>query len=106
DGNGRELAVSPIVFNARDEETIDLTIRDGAAVNVSEYERYEKELAPLIENVPVADLTEEDIRFLSAETGISDRHLRFLRTDAQWSARDRVARGVFYGLLRHGLPTD
>ncbi|MCP4407030.1 MAG: hypothetical protein GY807_04590 [Gammaproteobacteria bacterium] len=106
DEYGNEIAASDIVFNAEPDQTIDLTLQPGQSWGLSEYERYREELASLIENVPQAELTAEDLAFLSGETGISAEHLRHLRLDAQWSEQRDVEQAVFYGLFRQGLPTN
>lgn len=97
------IASSPIIFNAGPEEIVDLVV-DGAML--SEYERYLKELAPLLEKIRIADLTEEDITFLNGETGIDKQHLSFLVIAATLADKTELPAEVFYGLFRQNLPTD
>ncbi|WP_022949759.1 Tc toxin subunit A-related protein [Methylohalobius crimeensis] len=106
DENGNELGDSDVIFNAEPVQTIDLTLQPDRYRGPSEYERYVEALAPLIEDVPLADLTDKDLEFLTGETGIPAEHLRFLRLDAQWRRKHDVDRAVFYGLLRQGLPAN
>jgi hypothetical protein len=63
----QRLAESPVSFNAPAELRIDLasTEHHGA----SELERLETELAPLLDGVAVAELSDADVDFLAGETG-------------------------------------
>ncbi|MGH8542927.1 MAG: neuraminidase-like domain-containing protein, partial [Gammaproteobacteria bacterium] len=109
DDNGSEIAASDIVFNAEPIQTIDLTLTSDQVRGIpgtSEWERYLEELIPLIENVPLAELEDEELQFLSRETGIHEEHLRFVRLDGEWRQQRDLDRAVFYGLLRQGLPTS
>ena len=97
------VASSPIIFNAGPEETVDLVVEGSM---LSEYERYLKELAPLLEKIRIADLIEEDIIFLTGETGIDTQHLSFLVVAATLADKTNLPAEVFYGLFRQNLPTD
>lgn len=97
------LASSPIIFNAAPEETVDITL-DGTSS--SEYERYLTELAPAVENIRIADLTNEDLTFLTGETGINPQHLEFLVMAAGLNEKTKLPPEVFYGLFRQNMPTD
>ncbi|MBT3146065.1 neuraminidase-like domain-containing protein [Neptunomonas phycophila] len=102
--NGTLLATSEIFFNAEQEQTINLTLAADALSDHSEYERYVNELKPLLGGVTLADLTADDIKFLSGETGITEEHLGFIQFDASWQHDHDVEPAVFYGLFRKGLP--
>lgn len=104
DANGRELAASDILFNAPPEAVIDLTVPASAYHIPSEWERLHAEIAPLREAVAVHELTDDDLDFLSKEAGIHLEQLSFLRQDALWASVHGVNQGVFYGLLRQGMP--
>ncbi len=104
DGNGQELAASDILFNAPPEATIDVTVPASVYQGASEWERHHEEIAPLREAVPVHEVTDEDLDFLSRETDIPLEQLSFLRQDDQWAETHGIAPAVFYGLLRQGLP--
>jgi hypothetical protein len=105
-GNGPPLATSPIRFNAPPELKEDIMIGGGEFQGPSEYERYVAELAPVLENVAFADLTEDDLTFLTGETEINAQHLSFLVAAARLSPQTGLPREVFYGLFRQNLPTD
>jgi len=99
------IATSSTFFNAENEQTIDLILKPGVAGDGSEYERYISELNPLIAGVTLADLTQDDIDFLTGETKIPVEHISFLQLDARWQQDNDVEPAVFYGLLRRGLPS-
>jgi hypothetical protein len=103
---GDEIAVSDIVFYAAQEQTIDLEIESEKFRGPSEYERYLAELEPLIEGVPIQELTNEDLLFLNGKTGIPLEQLDYLRLDAQLAFQHTLAPAVCYGLFRQGLPAD
>ncbi|SCY09136.1 hypothetical protein SAMN05216420_102262 [Nitrosospira sp. Nl5] len=103
---GGEIAVSDIVFNAAQEQTIDLEIESEKFRGPSEYERYLAKLEPLVESVPVHELINEDLDFLNGKTGIPLEQLDYLRLDAQWAFQHALAPAACYGLFRQGLPTD
>jgi hypothetical protein len=103
---GPPLAASRTVFNAPPLTTIDLVVGTDQYRGPSEYERYVAELAPLIENVPAANLDDVDLRFLAGETEIPADRLQHLRLDARWSPAFKVDAAAFYGLFRKGISTD
>jgi hypothetical protein len=105
-GKGDEIAVSGIIFNVSAEQTVDLEVELEKFRGPSEYERYLVELQPVVESVPIHELTKEDLHFLSGKTGISPKQLNYLRLDAQWSFQHMLLPAVPYGLFRQGLPTD
>ncbi|WP_367108739.1 neuraminidase-like domain-containing protein [uncultured Psychrobacter sp.] len=106
DDNGTVIATSDTVFNAAPEQIIDITLQPNQDHGPSEYERYLSEMKPLVGPVEHAALTDEDLEFLTGETGIPLEHLSQLRLDAQWQKLYDVEAAAFYGLLRKGLPTD
>lgn len=127
---GREeklLAKSPTIFNAKSEETIDLTV-DDEYKGPSEYERIVTELEPLLLDITIedidnptlidklADLNKEDIDFLAGDTEIDRSKIEFLALAAghQKRAHDEKTQEkrfdlltvAFYGIAREGLPID
>jgi hypothetical protein len=128
------LTTSPIRFNAKPLETIDLVVSDPSPAAKSEYENVLRAVLPLLagQDVELYMLEEtpghRDFSFLAQETGLSiDRIVAVVnagRLDQQATASaaqkkpvsqvaagagdgDRVALpAVFYGLLRQGLPAN
>ncbi len=123
--DGLDIASSPIVFNAKPMESVDLSLSGGPRPP-SECERLVTDLTPLVQEVPFTDLTEDDITFLAGETGTDAQHIRWLReafrrsreiapshpeevlsmqpSKAPTSAPIAISPAVFYGLFRQGLP--
>lgn len=115
-----ELAVFTTVFNAPAQAQVDLTVAADKLNTDSEWERYGRELAPLLgfgsiepptqgnTNTPLQphELTDEDLDFVHGETGIDLAHLRMLRQAARWAiefAQHKLPAEAFYALLRQGL---
>jgi hypothetical protein len=108
DDPGLILAASSILFNAPAVATIDRKVES----QLSEFERLFNELAPLlkIDNVALADLSEEDIVFLAGETGFEKKWLRTLADAARITAEADLeldlsvndVTAIFYGLGRKG----
>jgi hypothetical protein len=100
-------AASPIRFNARPEETIDLTV---ALADPSEYETLVEEIEPLCEGVPIEGLRQDsehrDVSFLAGETGRSEMHIAFLILAHRHAQSTGLPAAAFYGLFRDGMPTD
>ncbi|MEX2307779.1 MAG: neuraminidase-like domain-containing protein [Pirellulales bacterium] len=103
---GLPLAASPIIFNARPEEIVDLVIGGEEYRGPSEYEQHLAELTPVLQGVELADLTEEDVAFLAGETGIDPEHIAFLVVGARLGRKTDLRADAFYGLFRQSLPTD
>lgn len=104
--DGQVLAASPVLFNAVAEETIDLTLDGAVPPALSEYERLMNDLTPLMQGVPLTELTEEDINFLSGETGNDAMNVVYLVVAAQHSAKIDIPTAASYGFFRQNLPTE
>ena len=91
------------IFNAGPEERVDLRIVSDEPITLSEYERLIRELTPLLEGVALAELTEDDIEFLSRDTEREPVYIRILAQDASLSREHDVREAVFYGLARKGV---
>ncbi|MBA4141858.1 MAG: hypothetical protein H0X43_02400 [Nitrosospira sp.] len=103
-GEGEEITVSDMVFNAPQLQIINLEVESRSCP--SEYERHLADLKPLIEGEPVDALTDEDLRFLSGKTGIPFEQINCLRLDARWSFQHGLKPAVAYGLFRQELPVN
>ncbi len=104
--DGRVLAASPVIFDAGAEETVDLTLDTAATPLPSEYERLLNKLKPYLQDTPLIDLTEEDIKFLQGATGIDPLRIVYLMLAARRSAKINVPAEAFYGLFRQDMPTQ
>ena len=110
DGAGTLPVSSPIIFNAKPVETVDLSF-GGESRGLSEYETMVKELVPLLQGVPMSELVEnedqKDISFLAGETGFDPRRITWLVQAANLERETHsISAEVFYGLFRQKLPTN
>src|SRR5438105_7627847 len=104
--SGRELASSPIIFNAQPVETVDLS-GGGESRGPSEYEQLVRELTPLLQDVLMHELSTEDITFLSNDISQDPQRITWLVESAKRHQEvDSILPQVFYGLFRQNLPTD
>jgi hypothetical protein len=110
DEQGNILAASPVHFNAGPEETIDLMLDASQYAGLSEYERLLAQITHLLENIPLVELTQEDIEFLTGETGANQQYLQWLVSAAQrendFEGPQRISAPAFYGWLRQGMPVE
>ncbi|MDB5226558.1 MAG: hypothetical protein JWN78_751, partial [Bacteroidota bacterium] len=97
---------SPVLFNATSKAVINAVLDKEVYRSDSEFTRYEKSLAPLLDGqgVKIKDLTEEDIQFLTNETGIIVEHLSLLVKVHTFGNDENRMPEIFYGLLRQNLP--
>jgi len=107
------LTECPILFNAPADAEIDLRLPPPRDTR-TELESHLAEMAPLLQgqandgsDLSVAGLTDPDIEFIAAETGIEKQHLGWLRAAHQIGARlgSDPVRAAAYGWFRRGLPT-
>ena len=72
---GEELGASEIIFNAPAIATVDLVVIPKEQPQPSEYEQLLMDLSPVLQDIPLADLTEEDIDFLAGDTEIDKQRI-------------------------------
>jgi hypothetical protein len=105
DAQGEIMGAFDTLFDAPLVATIDLVITTRQTIPLSEYEELLKQLTPLMEGVAPADLTEQDVAFLTAETGVNPERLQFLRQSSQLSRQTELPTEAFYGWARQNLVT-
>lgn len=106
--DGTELASSSIIFNAKLSEKVDLTLSGEAFQGPSDYETLLQALTPVLDGVQPAEITEDDITFLTGETDIDRQRIHCLNRAAKLALtvdHSDLPTEVFYGLARKGLPT-
>jgi len=96
------LGESELIFNVKRVQEVDLSID---LTTLSEYEKYLAALDPVLENVPVAELNNEDVAFLSGETGMPAQLIELLVTAARLGKQTELPPAAFYGFARMDLPT-
>ena len=103
---GGNPPVVSIWFNAPATAVVNIRVNATGQQGPSELERHLHTLQPLLENLPLAELTAADIAFLSGETGIDAEHLAFLWIAAQVHQQTQLPSAALYGLFRRQLPTN
>jgi hypothetical protein len=106
DSKGNELGASEVTYNAPAEATIDLVVEPLPETESSEYELLLAEITPLLEGVALADLTDDNIAFLTGKTGVERKRLEELRQAAQLSHQTDLPGEVFYAFACYDLPLD
>lgn len=106
---GAVLVTSAIVLGAGVEETIDLVVGDEPYRGLSDYEKVQQALAPVLaaEHVDageLADFTEEELALLSARAGVLPHEVVLIRQSVARSRDTGLAAEVFYGLGRQRMP--
>jgi hypothetical protein len=105
-GTGKTIE-SRIHFNAGSDEQIeDLILDEQPLPGISEFERILLAIKPVITDIPIIDLTAQDIAFLEGETGWSGTYLDFFVRAAQFQRKTDLASEAFYALMRVGLPAE
>lgn len=101
-----EIRFEEIHFNAAPVETINLWIGDEGSQTPSEYEQLVEELTPVLDGVPLAELTAKDVTFLAGETEQDAHRIRYLIAAAQLANQTGLPPEAFYGFARQNLPTE
>ena len=105
DENGTLVATSPIIFNAGKVERVNFTI--GESQVPSEFEKNLNQITPLLRGIPLAELNDADVSFLSSETRIDAELITLLAESARRNIQaNTIAQTTFYGLFRQGFPTE
>ena len=108
---GGLLAESSIRFNAENYEWIELQVDPQEQESLSDYERLLAEITPLLEDVALADLTDDDIQFLAQELESREDVRAYLAQQIQYpeagssaGPRNRAADGSPFRLGPIGRP--
>jgi len=124
DASGRELTIvrivaqnreyrpDQIIFNAPQTlEGVEIAVAPAPELSDSEYERLVAAIAPIIEDIPLAALTENDVVFLFNELGLeqqldTQQHIQWLRRSAILAGQTNLQIEAFYGWGRVNIPSD
>lgn len=99
-----EPGLDEVLFNAPRVAVIDIRLKTGDTPLESECERLLRSVAPLLESLAIKDLREDernqDVTFLSRETGWAADKLEHLVVAHRLSAMSDIAAEFYYALLR------
>jgi hypothetical protein len=106
DREGAIVGQSPAYFNPEAELDIDLQIASTTVGRLSEYEQLTGLLQPLVVPSSLADLTADDLDFLTNDTRGDRRRVAWLSASARLSAETGVPTEAFYGWARKEVPRE
>ncbi|WP_238295994.1 hypothetical protein, partial [Methylobacterium soli] len=106
---GREYRRGDIIFNAPGELQVGIALDAEVQGGRSEFERLVAAIDPVISEVPLTELTREDIAFLLNEVADGEvqnvrEHIEVLRWCAHFGEATGLAMEAFYGWARTGTP--
>jgi hypothetical protein len=97
-------AESGVVFAAGALEVIDLHLDELA--KTSQLDRVVTSVTPALAGVELGQLTEEDVKFLSADTGVASDEIALLAKSASLAGATKLPSAFFYALGKERLPLD
>lgn len=105
----REFGPNQIIFNVPTPLEVTIFIEAPVEANPSEYEQLLAQIAPVVEDLPLAELTDEDFDFLGNELGLEQQRevrqrLEWLRRSALLAQESGLPAEAFYGWGRQDLP--
>ena len=106
----RKYRSDQIIFNVPTPLEVRITVEVSQASDSSEYEQLIGLLAPVVEDLPLAELSDEDIVFLSNELGLEqqrdvEEQIEWLRRCALLAEQSGLPIEAFYGWGRKDVPT-
>jgi hypothetical protein len=106
---GREFTSEQIIFNVPASLEVVIFMEAPAETGDSEYEQLVALFSPVIEEVPLVELTDEDVVFLIHELGLEQRdevrqRLEWLRRCALLARETSLPIEAFYGWGRKDVP--
>jgi hypothetical protein len=105
----RDYGPDDIIFNAPSLLEVAITVSPPEQKKKSEYENLINRIAPVIGDVPIVELADDDINFLIAELGFNQSkemalQLHWLRRCALLASNSLLSMEAFYGWGRKDLP--
>lgn len=105
----REYRSDQIIFNAPTPLEVSIFVDGTRESGASEYERLIALIAPVVEDLPLIELSDDDIAFLSNELGLEQQrerlqHLEWLRRSTLLAQQSELPVEAFYGWGRKNVP--
>ena len=104
--DGSVLASSSLAFNPTAQTELDLIVGGSVYLGASEYEQLIAAITPALDGAVIANLTADDVTFLSQESQYTTTVINDLVIAQQFSAQTSVSDAAFYGFFREALPQD
>ena len=103
DPKNRLIGTSAILFNAPAKATIDFKIKTEDTPPLSEFERIQLSVTPLLSDIPITNLDEsekhQDVTFLSGETGYSKEQIQNFIQAHYFEAASKIDAPFWYVVL-------
>lgn len=107
DQEGEEIAsTKEPIYNARQIEEVNLVVGNAEYKGPSEYERLQDVLSPVLRELKLSELTDDDIDFLAGKTGMAYEQIVHLVLADRYSKKTDLPTEIFYGLFRQNFPTS
>lgn len=105
----REFGPDDIIFNAPARLEVSILLHDRPESGDSEYERLLAQIIPVVQDLPLAELTDDDIVFVINELGFEQKletqqHIEWLRRSALLAQETNLIVEAFYGWGRKDKP--
>ena len=107
----RGFGPDQIIFNAPTPLEVNISVDAPPESGTSEYELLIALLAPVVEDLPLSELSDEDLSFLSNELGLEQQRgvqqrIEWLKRCALLAAETDLPVEAFYGWGREGVPAQ
>jgi hypothetical protein len=105
----REYRPEQIIFNAPPNLEVEIKVELAPKTDDSEFEQLIALIAPVVEDLPLAELSDEDVVFLTDELGLeqqrdTQQHIEWLRRCALLAQDTQLPIEAFYGWGRKDKP--
>jgi hypothetical protein len=98
--------VKPPIYNAKQVVTVYLIVGGEAYKGPSEYQQIMDTISPLLQDLELSELTDEDVDFLAGKTGTSSEQIVYLVLASRYAKKTELPPELFYGLFRQNLSTS
>ncbi|MEO0471642.1 MAG: Tc toxin subunit A, partial [Bacteroidota bacterium] len=104
--DGSQVAASPLILNALDQEVVNLVVGESVFRGPSEFTQVENALAELLQEANVNEISEREITVLANQSGLEDIQVaRYIKASRD-TEQSGVGTEVLYGLYAQGQPTS
>jgi hypothetical protein len=104
--DGQEVAASAAIIDAPVEQAVDLVYGNEVYRGPAEYTSVRDAVMPYLGQADPAELTDEEIAYLAAKTGLDASLIGHLAAAERLARQIGLPSAVCYGLVRKGTPAD
>ncbi|MEM9719824.1 MAG: neuraminidase-like domain-containing protein [Bacteroidota bacterium] len=103
---GKEIATSPLIINAREEERINLSVARTGFRGPSEFAVLSQTLAPSLEGKEIQKLNSRDVKILKGKHELEESSIAYYIKAIKHGQELNLSPEWFYGMYRTGLSTS